>query len=106
MDLDFDSPFVFAEVNADRVTWTYNTTTGETKRLYSETKSIGQFTSTKAVGSYARQDVTSSYKYPEGNAFPGGEKGVEAVSQACGEVLGRPLAAGRGHGEWGGEPRP
>ncbi|KAJ6655550.1 hypothetical protein lerEdw1_005021 [Lerista edwardsae] len=67
VDLDFDAPFVFAEVNADRVTWTYNTTTGETKRLYSETKSIGQQTSTKAVGSYARQDVTSSYKYPEGS---------------------------------------
>lgn len=34
--------------------------------IYSETKSIGQYTSTKAVGSYARQDVTDGYKYKEG----------------------------------------
>ncbi|XP_015263914.1 PREDICTED: protein-glutamine gamma-glutamyltransferase E-like [Gekko japonicus] len=68
VDLRFDSPFVFAEVNADRVTWTYDTSTTEAKRLYTETKSIGQFTSTKAVGSYAREDVTGNYKYTEGSA--------------------------------------
>lgn len=64
---DYDCPFVFAEVNADRVTWLY-TSTGEKQRLHSETKSIGQFTSTKAVGSNARVDVTSNYKYAEGKA--------------------------------------
>nr|XP_056700937.1 protein-glutamine gamma-glutamyltransferase E-like [Euleptes europaea] len=68
VDLRYDSPFVFAEVNADRVTWTHNPSTGETKRLYTETKSVGQYTSTKAVGSYARVDVTSNYKYTEGSA--------------------------------------
>ncbi|XP_060089479.1 protein-glutamine gamma-glutamyltransferase E-like [Heteronotia binoei] len=68
VDLKYDSPFVFSEVNADRVTWLYNTSTGETKRLHTETRSVGQYTSTKAVGSYARQDVTGSYKYAEGSA--------------------------------------
>ncbi|XP_048354860.1 protein-glutamine gamma-glutamyltransferase E-like isoform X1 [Sphaerodactylus townsendi] len=68
VDLRYDCPFVFAEVNADRVTWTYNTSTGVKKRLYTETKSIGQSTSTKAVGSYARVDVTDEYKYTEGSA--------------------------------------
>ncbi|XP_061486153.1 protein-glutamine gamma-glutamyltransferase E-like [Rhineura floridana] len=68
VDLNYDSPFVFAEVNADRVTWTYDTATGKSTKVYSETKSIGQFTSTKAVGSYTRQDVTDNYKYAEGSA--------------------------------------
>ncbi|XP_062835320.1 protein-glutamine gamma-glutamyltransferase E [Anolis carolinensis] len=66
VDLDYDCPFVYAETNADRVTWTYDTATGQKKKIYSETKSVGQFTSTKAVGSFARKDVTNDYKYPEG----------------------------------------
>nr|XP_056700941.1 protein-glutamine gamma-glutamyltransferase E-like [Euleptes europaea] len=68
VELQYDVPFVFAEVNADRINWTYNPSTGETKRLYTDTKDIGQYTSTKAVGSYDRVDVTSSYKYHEGSA--------------------------------------
>lgn len=31
--------------------------------------SIGQFLSTKAVGKYAREDVTHLYKYEEGEAL-------------------------------------
>uniref|UniRef100_A0ACB8EFS9 Uncharacterized protein n=1 Tax=Sphaerodactylus townsendi TaxID=933632 RepID=A0ACB8EFS9_9SAUR len=68
VDLKYDCPFVFAEVNADCVSWTHNMFTGGKKRLYTETKSVGQFTSTKAVGRYARVDVTDNYKYPEGSA--------------------------------------
>ncbi|XP_042318202.1 LOW QUALITY PROTEIN: protein-glutamine gamma-glutamyltransferase E-like [Sceloporus undulatus] len=68
VDLNYDCPFVFAEVNADRVTWNMDTATGKKKKIYSETKSVGRFTSTKAVGSFDRQDVTNSYKYPEGSA--------------------------------------
>ncbi|KAJ7332323.1 hypothetical protein JRQ81_014503 [Phrynocephalus forsythii] len=68
VDLDYDCPFVYSEVNADRWTWTYDTRTGQKKKIYSETRTVGQFTSTKAVGSFARQDVTYSYKYPEGSA--------------------------------------
>ncbi|XP_039198381.1 protein-glutamine gamma-glutamyltransferase E-like [Crotalus tigris] len=68
VDLVYDCPFVFSEVNADRFTWAYDRSTGEKKLIYSETQSIGQNTSTKRVGSYARQDVTGNYKYPEGSA--------------------------------------
>uniref|UniRef100_K7GB58 protein-glutamine gamma-glutamyltransferase n=1 Tax=Pelodiscus sinensis TaxID=13735 RepID=K7GB58_PELSI len=67
VDLDYDAPFIFAEVNADRITWRYNPTTRETKPISSDTMSIGKFTSTKAVGSYARVDVTNDYKYEEGS---------------------------------------
>ncbi|XP_070600392.1 protein-glutamine gamma-glutamyltransferase E-like [Erythrolamprus reginae] len=68
VDLVYDCPFVFGEVNADRITWLYDTNTGEKKLIYSETQSIGQNTSTKAVGSNSRQDVTGDYKYKEGSA--------------------------------------
>ncbi|KAM3841515.1 protein-glutamine gamma-glutamyltransferase E-like [Vipera latastei] len=68
VDLVYDCPFVFSEVNADRSNWVYDMNTGEKKLIYSETQSIGQNTSTKRVGSYARQDVTANYKYPEGSA--------------------------------------
>ncbi|XP_054849612.1 protein-glutamine gamma-glutamyltransferase E-like isoform X2 [Eublepharis macularius] len=70
VDLNYDSPFVFAEVNADRITWTYNPSTRESKRLYTETKSVGQFISTKAVGSHTRMDITNNYKYAEEKTLP------------------------------------
>ncbi|XP_007440994.1 protein-glutamine gamma-glutamyltransferase E-like [Python bivittatus] len=88
VDLPFDSPFVFAEVNADRVTWLYDTTNGEKKMIYSETRSVGQYTSTKAVGSYTRQDVTNNYKYPEGSA-----KEREVFKKARGKLNLDPLLA-------------
>uniref|UniRef100_A0A8D0L2I7 protein-glutamine gamma-glutamyltransferase n=1 Tax=Sphenodon punctatus TaxID=8508 RepID=A0A8D0L2I7_SPHPU len=81
VDLDYDGPFVFAEVNADRITWTYDSTNGEKKQVYAETKSIGQFTSTKALGSYTRLDVTNNYKYEEGS-----RKEREVYEKARGKV--------------------
>lgn len=66
VDLKHDVPFVFAEVNADRVAWTYDSATRNKKPLHTDTRSIGQSISTKAVGSYARVDVTNTYKYEEG----------------------------------------
>lgn len=36
------------------------------EELLSEPAAIGKNMSTKQVGSYARQDVTNQYKYPEG----------------------------------------
>ncbi|XP_069507351.1 protein-glutamine gamma-glutamyltransferase E-like isoform X2 [Ambystoma mexicanum] len=66
VELDYDVPFVFAEVNADRVTWIlYDDDLAE--QVYTDTKSIGQKISTKALGSDERVDITSSYKYPEGS---------------------------------------
>uniref|UniRef100_A0A3P9QE38 Protein-glutamine gamma-glutamyltransferase 2 n=1 Tax=Poecilia reticulata TaxID=8081 RepID=A0A3P9QE38_POERE len=63
VDLKYDVPFVFAEVNADRVTWLGK---GGQDLCNSDTRSVGQYISTKAVGSNRRMDITSAYKYTEG----------------------------------------
>uniref|UniRef100_A0A3B3XGK3 protein-glutamine gamma-glutamyltransferase n=1 Tax=Poecilia mexicana TaxID=48701 RepID=A0A3B3XGK3_9TELE len=63
VDLKYDVPFVFAEVNADRVTWLVK---GGQDLCNSDTRSVGQYISTKAVGSNRRMDITSAYKYTEG----------------------------------------
>ncbi|KAM5304138.1 protein-glutamine gamma-glutamyltransferase E [Glossophaga mutica] len=65
--LDFDMPFVFAEVNADRITWIYDANRNSSKQNSSDSHTIGRYISTKAVGSYSRMDVTEKYKYPEGS---------------------------------------
>ncbi|XP_059563482.1 protein-glutamine gamma-glutamyltransferase 6 [Myotis daubentonii] len=64
--LAHDGPFVFAEVNADYVTWLWNEDDSR-ERVYSDTKKIGRCISTKAVGSDSRVDITGLYKYPEGS---------------------------------------
>ncbi|XP_012521267.1 PREDICTED: protein-glutamine gamma-glutamyltransferase E [Propithecus coquereli] len=65
--LEFDTPFVFAEVNADRINWIQDSSTGTPKKNSVDTRSVGKYISTKAVGSYSRMDVTEKYKYPEGS---------------------------------------
>ncbi|XP_054580242.1 protein-glutamine gamma-glutamyltransferase 6 [Eptesicus fuscus] len=64
--LAHDGPFVFAEVNADYITWLWNEDDSR-ERVYSDTKKIGRCISTKAVGSDSRVDITGLYKYPEGS---------------------------------------
>lgn len=68
VDLDFDMPFVFTAVNADRITWIYDTTSISQKQSSPDTRSIGKYISTKAVGSDSRVDITDKYKYPEGSS--------------------------------------
>ncbi|XP_062060740.1 protein-glutamine gamma-glutamyltransferase Z [Lepus europaeus] len=64
--LAYDTPFVFAEVNADEVVWLSRD--GQAQQVLAhDSRSIGKEISTKAVGSDQRQDITSSYKYPEGS---------------------------------------
>lgn len=65
MHLAHDGPFVFAEVNADYITWLWHEDESR-ERVYSDTKKIGRCISTKAVGSDSRVDITGLYKYPEG----------------------------------------
>ncbi|KAM7126436.1 protein-glutamine gamma-glutamyltransferase E [Molossus nigricans] len=64
---NFDMPFIFAEVNADRINWIYDANRNIQKKNSSDTNSVGRYISTKAVGSYSRMDVTEKYKYPEGS---------------------------------------
>ncbi|XP_075033773.1 protein-glutamine gamma-glutamyltransferase E-like [Mixophyes fleayi] len=65
VDLQYDVPFVFAELNADTVDWLVYPD-GSKVKIHSNTHSVGKLTSTKAVGSRARADVTNNYKYAEG----------------------------------------
>ncbi|XP_077315318.1 protein-glutamine gamma-glutamyltransferase E-like [Lithobates pipiens] len=66
VDKPHDGPFVFAEVNADTVTWV-KSRDGTRRKVYTDTASVGKLISTKAVGIFERRDVTYDYKYPEGS---------------------------------------
>ncbi|KAI5936869.1 protein-glutamine gamma-glutamyltransferase Z [Manis javanica] len=64
--LAYDTPFVYAEVNADEVVWLFGD--GQAQEiLVHNTSSVGKEISTKMVVSDQRQNITSSYKYPEGS---------------------------------------
>lgn len=65
MYLPFDTNFVFAEVNGDRVFWEVEEN-GPMKVIRVDKKCIGKLISTKAVGSDKRDDITHEYKHPEG----------------------------------------
>ncbi|XP_048867525.1 protein-glutamine gamma-glutamyltransferase K-like [Brienomyrus brachyistius] len=62
--LKHDTPFVFAEVNSDKIYWQRNLD-GTFSQVYIEKKKVGHCISTKAVGSDERMDITHLYKYPE-----------------------------------------
>lgn len=68
--LPYDSKFVYAEVNADRVYWVVKKVNGKEKyfKVGMETQAIGKNISTKAVGQNRREDITKEYKYPEGKS--------------------------------------
>ncbi|XP_018414785.1 PREDICTED: protein-glutamine gamma-glutamyltransferase E-like [Nanorana parkeri] len=66
VDLRYDVGFMFASVNADLTLW-ITSSDGTKKRVSNDTKYIGKYISTKAVGSDDRVDVTHMYKYPEGS---------------------------------------
>ncbi|XP_014813521.1 PREDICTED: protein-glutamine gamma-glutamyltransferase 4 [Calidris pugnax] len=67
--LPYDSKFVYAEVNADKVYWVVKKVNGRDKyfKINTETQGIGVNISTKAVGRDTRQDITSEYKFREGS---------------------------------------
>ncbi|XP_039971609.1 protein-glutamine gamma-glutamyltransferase 2 [Xiphias gladius] len=61
----YDAPFVFAEVNADVISF-MKKKDGSISKV-TNTTSVGQKISTKSVGSDTREDITHLYKYPEGS---------------------------------------
>ncbi|XP_012938089.1 hemocyte protein-glutamine gamma-glutamyltransferase [Aplysia californica] len=67
VNMPFDAPFVFAEVNADRVYWMPDVT-GTVKNVFTEAKLVGKSISTKMPNSDEREDVTLQYKPKEGSA--------------------------------------
>ncbi|XP_069319865.1 protein-glutamine gamma-glutamyltransferase K [Eulemur rufifrons] len=64
--MKYDTPFIFAEVNSDKVYW-QRQDDGSFKIVYVEEKAIGSLIVTKAIGSNMREDITYTYKYPEGS---------------------------------------
>ncbi|XP_067932065.1 hemocyte protein-glutamine gamma-glutamyltransferase-like [Watersipora subatra] len=74
--ISYDAPFIFAEVNADKVHW-IKRKDGSIKRIL-QRDVIGKNISTKAVGSSQdfslnaynpdREDITDMYKYQEGSS--------------------------------------
>ncbi|NWX95064.1 TGM2 glutamyltransferase, partial [Nothoprocta ornata] len=65
LQLKYDTPFVFAEVNADVVYWIVGPDGSERKSTH--TSIVGKNISTKSVGRDTREDITHHYKYPEGS---------------------------------------
>ncbi|XP_058452172.1 annulin isoform X1 [Malaya genurostris] len=61
----YDNNFLFAEVNADKVFWRYTGPAHPLKMLRKDVFGIGHFISTKAVGKWERDDITSTYKFAE-----------------------------------------
>ncbi|XP_039442709.1 annulin-like isoform X2 [Culex pipiens pallens] len=61
----YDNNFLFAEVNADKVFWRYTGPAHPLKLIRKDVFGIGHFISTKAVGKWEREDITSSYKFAE-----------------------------------------
>uniref|UniRef100_A0A8K9V2D2 protein-glutamine gamma-glutamyltransferase n=1 Tax=Oncorhynchus mykiss TaxID=8022 RepID=A0A8K9V2D2_ONCMY len=66
LNLKYDAPFVFAEVNADVVEYV-KLTNGRMVKMGGSSIDVGHFISTKAVGSDERHDITHLYKHPEGS---------------------------------------
>ncbi|XP_069618484.1 protein-glutamine gamma-glutamyltransferase K [Ranitomeya imitator] len=67
VNIKYDAPFLFAEVNSDKVFY-QRTANGKFKKVHVEERAVGHCISTKAVGSNAREDITYLYKHPEGSA--------------------------------------
>lgn len=61
----YDAPFVFAEVNADVVEW-IRQEDGSVHKSINQSLVVGLKISTKSVGRDEREDITHTYKYPEG----------------------------------------
>ncbi|XP_014047013.1 protein-glutamine gamma-glutamyltransferase K [Salmo salar] len=64
--LKYDTPFIFAEVNSDKIYWQRNLD-GIFTQIQCEKKAVGHCISTKAVGSDERDDITHLYKHTEGS---------------------------------------
>ncbi|XP_058143051.1 protein-glutamine gamma-glutamyltransferase 2 [Dasypus novemcinctus] len=62
----YDAPFVFAEVNADVIDW-IRQDDGSVRKTVNRSLVVGLKISTKSVGQDEREDITHTYKYPEGS---------------------------------------
>ncbi|XP_033928403.1 protein-glutamine gamma-glutamyltransferase K [Melopsittacus undulatus] len=88
--LKYDTPFVFAEVNSDKVYW-QRQPNGTFAVVHVEEGAIGRRISTMGPGSGARLDITHLYKHPEGSA-----EERQAVSKATSHGSRPPRGRGSG----------
>ncbi|XP_078360106.1 protein-glutamine gamma-glutamyltransferase K-like, partial [Oculina patagonica] len=66
--LHYDTDFIFAEVNADKVYWEVPFFDGELRTIQIDEKSTGKCISTRKPGkTTVRSDLTNHYKHPEGS---------------------------------------
>ncbi|XP_053572567.1 protein-glutamine gamma-glutamyltransferase E-like [Bombina bombina] len=86
VDINYDVRFMFASVNADIANWIVYSD-GSKKRISNDTKYIGKLISTKAVLKFEREDVTDSYKYPEGS-----DNERHVFEKAVNKLYERPMA--------------
>lgn len=77
LQLKYDIPFIFAEVNADVVYWIVQRDGSQRKSTHSSI--VGKNISTKSVGRDSREDITHNYKYPEGTGAWGQPLGVRGA---------------------------
>ncbi|XP_040272861.1 protein-glutamine gamma-glutamyltransferase K [Bufo bufo] len=84
VNIKYDTPFIFAEVNSDKVFY-QRTENGKFKQVHVEERAVGHCISTKAVGSNAREDITYLYKHPEGSAEE--RKAVHTAAQYGNKTL-------------------
>lgn len=61
----YDCNFLYSEVNADKVFWRYAGPSQPLKLLRRDALAIGHLISTKRIGKWEREDITSTYKFAE-----------------------------------------
>lgn len=67
--IGFETKFLFAELNGGRIHWQVDA--DGNMEPFMGGRSVGAAVSTKSVGSISREDLTASYKHPEGECpFP------------------------------------
>ncbi|XP_051946946.1 protein-glutamine gamma-glutamyltransferase 2-like [Xyrauchen texanus] len=66
LTVQYDVPYVYAEVNADVVEY-IKLRDGRVFKMGGSATAVGKFISTKAVGRDEKEDITHNYKYPEGS---------------------------------------
>ena len=67
VQVQFDTGFLFSEVNGDIVSWVISDDKKDISVVDVDRKYVGNYISTKAVGKKnLREDVTHCYKFPKG----------------------------------------
>ena len=70
--LPYDTGFIFAEVNGDKVRWDVDFSDNSVKAFVTEKSAVGKKISTKLPSqnsARSRLDVTNDYKYPESKLY-------------------------------------